>query len=148
MQRIAVLLLVVMAAVVAAAQPPADSPATEIRKVLDQQQAAWNRGDLEGYMAGYWKSPELTFFSGGTVTKGWQPTLERYKARYQSEGREMGRLEFSDVDIQLLSPDVALVRGHWRLMMNSGNNPNGLFTTVWRKFPEGWRIVHDHSSAE
>ncbi len=123
-------------------------PEAKIMAVIDAQQAAWNRGDLEGYMAGYWKSPELSFYSGGTVTTGWQPTLERYKTRYQGEGREMGHLDFSAVKVHLVGADGAWVEGHWRLTMKSGQNPGGLFTVIFRKFPEGWRIVHDHSSAE
>lgn len=117
-----------------------------IRGVLDAQVAAWNRGDLEGYMAGYWNSPELTFFSGSTITHGWQPTLERYRKKYQGEGREMGRLTFTELQIEMLGPDSAVARGRWKLDMKSGDAPNGLFTVLLRKFDVGWRIVHDHSS--
>jgi beta-aspartyl-peptidase (threonine type) len=122
--------------------------AREIRTVMDGQVAAWNRHDLEGFMAGYWKSPELTFFSGATRTKGWEPTLERYRQRYQANGAAMGTLEFSDLSVEQLCPEAAFVRGHWQLTMPDGKQPHGLFTLVFRKFPEGWRIVHDHSSAE
>ena len=122
--------------------------AKEIRTVMDGQVAAWNRHDLEGFMAGYWKSPELTFFSGATSTKGWEPTLERYRQRYQANGTAMGTLEFSDVSVEQLCPEAAFVRGHWQLTMPDGKQPHGLFTLVVRKFPEGWRIVHDHSSGE
>lgn len=118
----------------------------EVRKVLDQQVTAWNHRDLEAFMAGYWNSPELTFFSGATETKGWQPTLERYRQRYQANGAAMGKLEFSELTITQLSPEAAFVRGHWHLTMPDGKQPHGLFTLVFRKFPEGWRIVHDHSS--
>ena len=117
-----------------------------IRQVLDDQVAAWNHGDLEGYMRGYWNSPDLEFFGGTSVTKGWQPTLERYRKRYQSDGREMGQLAFADVAIDVLSPDAAFVRGRWQLTMKSGPNPSGTFTLVMRKLKDGWRIVHDHSS--
>jgi ketosteroid isomerase-like protein len=122
--------------------------AKEIRAVMDAQVAAWNRHDLNGFMAGYWKSPELTFFSGASTTKGWQPTLDRYRQRYQSNGAAMGRLEFSDMSVEQLCSDVAFVRGQWQLTMPDGKQPHGLFTLVLRKFPEGWRIVHDHSSGE
>ncbi len=122
--------------------------AKEIRAVMDGQAAAWNRHDLEGFMAGYWKSPELTFFSGVTATKGWQPTLDRYRQRYQANGVAMGTLEFSDLSVEQLCPETAFVRGHWQLTMPDGKQPHGLFTLVFRKFPEGWRIVHDHSSGE
>ena len=144
MKIVASLLLLVLTLPVYAQQ----TPVTEARRVLDAQVDAWNRGDLEGYMAGYWKSPELTFFSGGTITKGWQPTLERYRKRYQREGREMGRLDFSEVEYQQLGPESVMVRGRWHLVMKDGKEPKGLFTVILRKLPEGWRIVHDHSSAE
>ncbi len=89
----------------------------------------------------------MTFFSGGTITTGWQPTIERYRKRYQGNGREMGALRFNDVRIELLGPDAAFVRGVFELTMSSGQRPHGLFTLVLRKFPEGWRIVHDHTSS-
>jgi beta-aspartyl-peptidase (threonine type) len=110
------------------------------------QVEAWNRGDLEGFMQGYWNSPDLTFFSGTTVTRGWAPTLARYKQRYQSESREMGKLEFQDLDIDLLSRRSAVVTGKWQLTMKSGQTPHGLFTLVLKRMSEGWRIVHDHTS--
>ncbi len=126
---------------------PAAQPDTAIRQLLQKQVDAWNRHDLEGFMAGYWNSPELTFFSGGTETKGWEPTLERYRQRYQSNGAEMGKLEFAELQIVQLGSESAYVRGRWHLTMPEGKEPHGLFTLVFRKFPEGWRIVHDHTSA-
>ena len=118
-----------------------------VRQVLQQQQDAWNHHDLEGFMAGYWNSPDLTFFSGAKTTSGWQSTIERYRKTYQSEGREMGKLDFSDLNIQPLAPDAAFVRGAWHLTMSDGKTPHGLFTLVVRKFPKGWKIIHDHTSA-
>jgi beta-aspartyl-peptidase (threonine type) len=117
-----------------------------IKHLLVSQVEAWNRGDLEGFMQGYWNSPDLTFFSGTTVTRGWAPTLARYKQRYQSESREMGKLEFQDLDIDLLSRRSAVVTGKWQLTMKSGQTPHGLFTLVLKRMSEGWRIVHDHTS--
>ena len=125
----------------------AEKPERAVRAVLDAQVAAWNRGDLDAYMNGYWRSPELTFYSTGTVTKGWDSTLERYRKRYQSEGNEMGKLAFTELHITVLGNDAALVRGGWQLTTTSGKNPGGLFTLVVRKFPGGWRIVHDHTSS-
>ena len=119
-----------------------------IRQVLDRQTEAWNTGDLEGYMQGYRKSPDLTFYSGGTITSGWEATLARYRKRYQSEGKEMGRLDFPEEAIDLLGPDAALVRGRWRLALSGGKEMSGLTTVILKRLPEGWRIVHDHSSAE
>jgi len=119
-----------------------------IRKVLEQQQAAWNRQDLDGFMAGYWKSEELTFFSGTHESKGWQAAHNRYKATYQSAGHEMGKLEFANLRIELVGQDAAFVRGEFHMTMPDGKTPHGLFTLVFRKFPEGWKIVHDHSVGE
>ena len=128
------------------AQTHAAESRAAIEQVMRQQETAWNRGDLEGFMQGYWKSPELTFFSGAEVSHGWTETLERYRKRYQSEGKEMGTLEFSALQIEPMG-DGAFVRGSWKLSMKDGKTPHGLFTLIFRKFSEGWRIVHDHSSA-
>jgi ketosteroid isomerase-like protein len=118
-----------------------------VLQVMHSQQNAWNKHDLEGFMAGYWNSPDLTFFSGAKITNGWQPTLDRYRKTYQGEGREMGELEFSDLNVVALSADSAFVRGTWKLTMADGKTPHGLFTLIFRKFPDGWKIVHDHTSA-
>src|SRR4029077_21270423 len=83
----------------------------EVRAVLDTQVASWNRGDLEGFMQTYWHSPELTFNSGTNQTSGWEATFERYKKRYQSEGKEMGTLRFDELNVFLLGRDAALIRG-------------------------------------
>ena len=116
----------------------------DIRRVMNEQTAAWNRGDIEGFMRGYWNSPELKFVSGANVTKGWQPTLDRYKKSYDSRAK-MGTLEFSDLDINVLSKDAAVVLGTWKLQREA-DAPGGKFTLVFRKFKDGWRIVHDHTS--
>ena len=121
--------------------------AKAVERVLHKQQEAWNRHDLEGFMAGYWHSPELTFFSGGTERDGWEATMERYLANYSSPGHEMGKLEFSGLRVEVLGQEAAFVRGAWKVTMSDGKTPHGLFTLVFRKFPEGWKIVHDHTSA-
>jgi len=120
--------------------------ARAIERVLRTQQQAWNRHDLEGFMAGYWNSQQLTFFSGGTEQDGWQATMDRYLAKYAGPGHEMGKLEFSGLRVAVLGQDSAFVRGSWKLTMSDGKTPRGLFTLVFRKFPEGWKIVHDHTS--
>lgn len=125
----------------------AASAKSAVEQVLHVQQDAWNRHDLDGFMVGYWNSADLTFFSGAKQTAGWQATIDRYKATYQSTGHEMGKLEFSDLRIEMLGADAAFVRGAWHLTMPDGKTPHGLFTLVFRKFPEGWKIVHDHTSA-
>jgi ketosteroid isomerase-like protein len=119
-----------------------------VRLVLQSQVEAWNHHDLDGFMAGYWQSPDLTFFAGTTETRGWEPTLARYRKSYQSEGRSMGTLSFSDLQVQPLGPDAAFVRGRFQLVMPDGKQPQGLFTLIFRKFPEGWRIIHDHTCAD
>jgi ketosteroid isomerase-like protein len=121
--------------------------AKAIEHVLHRQQEAWNRHDLEGFMTGYWNSQELTFFSGAEEHNGWQATIDRYLAKYASPGQEMGKLEFSGLRIEVLGQEAAFVRGAWKLTMSDGKKPHGLFTLVFRKFPEGWKIVHDHTSA-
>ena len=118
-----------------------------IKHMLVSQVEAWNQGQIEGFMQGYWHSPELTFFSGGTVTKGWEPTLQRYRQRYQGQGKEMGHLDFQDLNIDLAGRRAAVVTGKWQLTMSDGKTPHGLFTLVVKKMPVGWKIVHDHTSA-
>jgi len=117
-----------------------------IQKVLDDQVNSWNKGDLEGFMQGYWQSPDLSFFSGGNKTAGWQATLERYRKKYQGEGKEMGKLVFRDLSIELLGADHALVKGRWQLTLKN-ETVGGLFTLIFRKMKDGWRIVHDHTSS-
>jgi ketosteroid isomerase-like protein len=140
-------ILLFNAALAAPAQDLNAQLTAAVRQVLRQQQDAWNRHDLEGFMAGYWNSPKLTFFSGAKTTSGWQPTIDRYRKSYQSAGREMGQLEFSELNVEALAPDAAFVRGAWKLTTSDGKTPHGLFTLVFRRFPDGWKIVHDHTSA-
>jgi ketosteroid isomerase-like protein len=125
----------------------ADDGTSAVEHVLKTQQEAWNRQDLDAFMDGYWKSPELTFFSGAKESKGWQATIHRYRATYQSAGKEMGKLEFSDLRIEPLGSQAAFVRGVWQLTMSDGKTPHGRFTLIFRKFPYGWKIIHDHTSA-
>jgi len=141
-----VLIVLVSCGVSAWGSPVA--PEEEIRQVIMKQQDAWNRGDLEAFMAGYWNSPELTFFSGARESKGWQAALDRYKKSYQSAGHEMGKLEFANLRIEMLGPEAAFVRGEFHLTMSDGKTPHGLFTLIFRRFPEGWKIVHDQSAGE
>jgi ketosteroid isomerase-like protein len=130
----------------AAPDPAAETTEAAIRALLDAQVAAWNRGDLEGFMIGYWNSPDLVFQAGAETTRGWQATLDRYRKRYSGEGREMGRLEFTGVEVQVLGPESAFARGGWRLAMKDGSRPGGLFTLVLKRLGSDWRIVHDHTS--
>lgn len=137
----------IVAACVSSVSAAPDAPEAAVRAVLDSQVAAWNRGDLDGFMAGYWKDDKLTFFSGDTITSGWQATYDRYRKRYQSDGREMGQLVFRGLQVDMAGTDAAVVRGQWRLTMKDGATPNGLFTLLVRRIDGQWRIVHDHTSA-
>ena len=119
--------------------------APEIQSVLRAQQDAWNRGDIDGFMNGYWASDETVFVSGDEVTRGWQKVLDRYKTKY-SDRAKMGALTFSDFELTPLSNDSAVVLGSWKLK-RANDEPHGRFTLVFRKFPDGWKIVHDHTSA-
>jgi ketosteroid isomerase-like protein len=119
----------------------------QIRAVLDAQVAAWNAGKLEEFMTGYWRSPELTFYSGGQKLAGWDATLARYRRTYQAEGKEMGKLQFSELQIEPLGAEAAVVRGRWGLTMAEGKTLGGLYTLIFRRFKDGWKIVHDHTSA-
>ncbi|KPK91778.1 hypothetical protein AMJ80_07075 [bacterium SM23_31] len=112
--------------------------------VLTAQQKAWNEGNVEEFMAGYRRSEDLTFASEDTVSRGWEAVLKRYKTKYTPE--TMGQLNFSDLKITPLSPDAAYVIGTWALKREP-DNPGGKFTLIFRKFEEGWKIVHDHTSS-
>ena len=143
------LLMTLAASGLALAQATAAEPASpenEIRAVLDAQVSAWNHGDLKGYMQGYWHSDGLTFFAADSESAGWEAAYQRYRTSYQAKDKEMGRLTFTNLRVRVLAPDAAFVRGRWQLSMRNGSQRVGLFTIVLQRFPEGWRIIHDHSS--
>ena len=121
--------------------------ADAVRRLLDEQVAAWNREDLDAFLVGYWHAPGVVFQSGAERFEGFEALRARYREKYQVQGRRMGRLAFSSLDVVMLGPDAALARGRWGLTMPDGKRPNGLFTLILRKRPEGWRIVHDHTSS-
>jgi uncharacterized protein (TIGR02246 family) len=141
-----ILLLVLSTATLSLAQNQKDAKSiAAVRAVLDAQAAAWNRGDIETYMDGYARSADTVFVSGDRVTRGWQTVLERYKKAYDSR-EKMGTLTFSDVEINILSKDAAIVLGRWHLQ-RSKDEPHGRFTLLFRKTNAGWKIVHDHTSS-
>jgi ketosteroid isomerase-like protein len=115
-----------------------------ISNVLTAQQAAWNRGDVGTFLEGYWHSPELTFSGSNGITRGWEGVLERYKRNYPDRA-VMGQLDFSDLEFRFLGADAALVLGRWHLKREK-DELGGVFSLVWQRFPEGWRIIHDHTS--
>ena len=133
------------ALILAAPAPP--EPVDAIRALLDRQVADWNKGDLEGFVDGYWRSPELVFQSGGDRNDGFDAMRDRYRRRYTGKGNAMGKLAFTGLEVVPLGPDSAFARGRWGLTMPDGKTPGGLFTLILRKLPEGWRIVHDHTSS-
>jgi ketosteroid isomerase-like protein len=130
---------------VLAAEPVGSSASEAIPAVLNAQEAAWNRGDIDQFMAAYAHSPDPTFVSGDEVTRGWQTVRDRYAKKYR-DLEEMGRLTFSGLTITPLCEDAAIILGNWHLQRKS-DQPQGKFTLLFRKLPEGWRIVVDHTSA-
>jgi ketosteroid isomerase-like protein len=127
------------------AQAGEDKEVAAVRAVIEAQQAAWNRGDVEGYMDGYAREEATTFVSGDTVTRGWQTVLERYRKNYDSRAK-MGTLTFSELEFKPLSPFYIMAVGRWQLARDA-DNPHGRFTLVFRRTQAGWRIVHDHTSS-
>lgn len=117
-----------------------------VRAILTEQQAAWNRGDVRAFMAAYWDSPELTFAGSGGITRGFQPVLDHYRQSYPDQ-KAMGQLDFSQLEVHPLGRDAALVLGRWHLKRDSGEM-GGIFTLVFQRFPDGWKIVHDHTSRD
>jgi uncharacterized protein (TIGR02246 family) len=126
------------------AERPAKLAPADVRAVMAAQEAAWNRGDVDGFMNGYARSSATVFVSGDTLTRGWQTVRDRYKKKYAT-AEQMGQLRFSDIEITMLGPDSAVVLGRWELKRKA-DHPNGRFTLIFRRLKEGWRIVHDHTS--
>ncbi len=118
----------------------------EILALLADQQDLWNNGSIRGYMEGYWKSDSLLFTSGGKIQQGYTATLEKYLRKYPTR-KEMGTLFFSDLEVFPLSQNSAWAFGHWSLAREN-DRPHGVFTLILRRFPDGWKIIHDHSSSE
>lgn len=153
--RISLILLILSAGVclagvtsllpLSAAGEPNEPDQAAIQNLMDAQQAAWNRGDVDAFMSAYWRSPNVTFSGTSGVVRGWDAVLARYKKSY-ADREAMGQLQFSSLEYHLLGPDAALLLGHWHLTRAKGDG-GGVFSLVWQRFPEGWRIIHDHTSA-
>jgi ketosteroid isomerase-like protein len=122
-----------------------DDVVQPVRAVMEMQQAAWNRGDIDAFMDGYERAESTTFVSGDELTRGWQTVLDRYKRRYTSK-ELMGMLTFSDLDIQSLNADHAVVDGRWKLT-RANDTPHGRFTLLFKRTGNGWRIVHDTTTS-
>ena len=120
-------------------------PAEEILGLLEAQAEAWNRGDFEGFMATYWKSPDMTFQSGNQRLSGWDTLLKRYQTNYAGDRR--GELSFKELATEILSEEIAYVLGRYHLEYPDTVR-EGVFTIILKRFPQGWRIIHDHSSSD
>lgn len=119
------------------------------RDILIAQQSAWNRGDIDAFVAlGYEPSPDLTFYSGGEITNGYADTLKRFRSRYATIGGEMGRLSFTHLETVWSNDEAAVVRGRWALDFETKPSTWGLFTILLVLGDDGWRIVHDHTSKD
>jgi beta-aspartyl-peptidase (threonine type) len=121
------------------------SDCAAIITILDAQQTAWNQGDVGAFLEGYWRSAELTFSGSSGIARGWDGVSARYRKNYPDRAA-MGQLDFSNLEFRFLGKDAALVLGHWHLSRAQGDI-GGVFSLVWQRFPEGWRIIHDHTSA-
>jgi len=148
--RMSILALIALLSLVAfssrsAAAPPQSDDAAAVLTLLNDQTAAWNRGDIEGFMNGYWNSNQTEFVSSEGVSRGWLALLERYRRSYPDR-KAMGHLTFSDLEIRVECPTAAYALGEYHLQREN-DNPSGVFTLNFRKFPEGWRIVVDHTTA-
>jgi beta-aspartyl-peptidase (threonine type) len=135
---------------VASAQTASDTHAEDraaITQLITSQQLSWNKGDIDTFVEAYWHSPDLTFSGVNGVQRGFDAVRARYKKVYPDRST-MGQLDFSDLDFHFIGNDGALVLGHWHLTRDKDKgNIGGVFSLVWQRFPEGWRIIHDHTSA-
>jgi uncharacterized protein (TIGR02246 family) len=123
-----------------------EDPRRAVASLLTAQQAAWNRGDVVNFMKGYWDSPELTFSGSSGITRGYEQVLAHYQQNYP-DPKAMGHLDFSDLEVRAFGKDAALVLGRWSLKRET-DEVGGNFTLVFEHLPEGWKIIHDHTSAE
>ena len=140
-----VICYILIAVLACAAPEQASTSVAEIQSVLTAQQDAWNRGDIDAFMNGYARSASTVFVSQDEVSRGWETVRDRYRVKY-SDRTKMGTLSFSEIEVTMLSPESAVVLGRWRLK-RTDDEPHGRFTLILKHLPEGWRIVHDHTSA-
>ena len=124
--------------------PDSQKIENEIQTVIEKQKILWNEGNIEGFMGYYWKSEKFTFQSGNQRLHGWNALLSRYKTSYS--GENMGLLDFTEIEIRVLSSDLAYVLGRWRLKLKDTVR-EGLFTIIFQHMKEGWKIIHDHTSS-
>ena len=123
-----------------------ESPlARELKSIVEEQAASWNRGDIPAFMEAYWRDEKLTFSSGGKTTRGWEATRDRYLKNYPDR-QTMGKLKFTELEVQALDDQAALLLGRWHLTRDQPAGGN--FSLVWQNFDGKWLIVHDHSSSD
>ena len=127
------------------AAPADSSDESQIRAVLDMQTVAWNRGDIDTFMTSYWKSDQTLFIGASGIARGYQAVLDRYHHAYPDR-KSMGTVSFSDLEVHVTCPDAAYVVGKFHLAREA-DQPSGVFSLDFRKFPEGWRIILDHTTA-
>lgn len=125
-------------------QPSANKEKDAIKAVMMKQQEAWNNGNIDGFMQGYWKSDSLMFIGSKGLTYGWETTLNNYKKSYPSQAK-MGRLQFTIKKIQMITPFEAHMVGKWELFREN-DHPEGYFTLLWKKFDGEWKVIADHTS--
>ena len=125
--------------------PAADVAA--IREVLTTQTAAWNKGDIPGFMQGYWKSDSLVFIGRKGPTYGWQQTLDNYRKNYP-DAATMGQLDFSGLRVTVLAPSAAQVIGHWHLARPAAGDVQGYFLLLLRKIDGQWVVAADHTNSQ
>ena len=144
MKRVGILLFAAIMIAMPQARAAETGSKAAIRAMLDKQIDAWNRGDLDTFMETYWNSPKTAYVGANGIIRGWQGVLDRYKRTYPDR-TAMGKTTFSDLEITMVAPDAAVILGHWHLERTDGQL-GGVFSLVVRKFPEGWRIILDHTS--
>ena len=142
---VAVTICLALASRLSKASPADPLEEAQIRAVLDMQTAAWNRGDIDAFMTSYWNSEQTEFLGASGIAHGWQALLDRYHHSYPDR-KSMGTLSFSDLEVHLTCADAAYVVGKFHLARES-DQPSGVFSLDFRKLPEGWRIVLDHTTA-
>ena len=120
-----------------------DGITAAVRDAIDRQETAWNNHDIEGFMSDYWRSDKMSFQSGNQRLYGWDTLFQRYKTNYA--GEKMGRLTFSDIEVVVLSDNFAYALGRWKVETDE-ETKDGVFTILFKRFPDGWKIIHDHSS--
>lgn len=141
--------MAVSAATMLACRPaPVADPQADIAAMLASSAAAWNAGDLQGFMDDYARDSALSYISGGSVVYGWQPLYDRYERAFFAPGKSRDSLAFENLRVRSLGADAAFATARFKLMRGDSIVASGPFTLILRKANGGWRIVHDHTSSD